>query len=271
MKNKEIEAKLAKLKEIYEKLKALRTSKGEVFDEEAENLLSQAQLIEEALKNYMYQFGLSIYRNKKGKRFFKKFIHDEEEVIGFDELDMQCFDFLPSRPSFLQRLFEFSPDDQLLMNKDIDETVEHLYEKDPMMSEILDELVNEEAEKCEQIIKNIEIDKNIEKTFELANEISTPEIEIELDENDASIDVNEIENEIESEIENEVENEIENEPAQEVSHDLQKKKKKKRISPKLQKSFECGTKNLISSDKTKHTASEEPALKEARKEMQNQR
>ena len=54
MKKEEIEAKLSKLDELYKKLKALRTSKGEVFNEEAENLLSQAQLIEEALKNYMY-------------------------------------------------------------------------------------------------------------------------------------------------------------------------------------------------------------------------
>ena len=54
MKNEEIKTKLVKLKEIYEKLKALRTSKGEVFDEEAESLLSQAQLIEEAFRICLY-------------------------------------------------------------------------------------------------------------------------------------------------------------------------------------------------------------------------
>ncbi len=255
MKNEEIKNKLAKLKEIYEKLRALRTSKGEVFDEEAENLLSEAQLIEEALKNYMYQFGLSIYRNKRGKRFFKKFIHDEDEVRGFDELDTQCFDFLPAKPSFWQRLFDFSPDDQLLMTKDVEETVEHLYEKDSMMSEIMDELVNEEREKCSQIIKEMEIDENIEKTFELANEISAPEIELEIDEISAPIDVNEIETEIE----------------QEISDDFNKKKKRKRISPKLQKSFDCGTKSVETSAKVKKSNSEEPALREARTSRQNQR
>ncbi|MBP5398943.1 MAG: hypothetical protein J6Y53_00810 [Alphaproteobacteria bacterium] len=255
MKNEEIKTKLVKLKEIYEKLKALRTSKGEVFDEEAESLLSQAQLIEEALKNYMYQFGLSIYRNKKGKRFFKKFIHDEDEVRGFDELDTQCFDFLPAEPSFWQRLFDFSPDDQLLMKKDVEETVEYLYEKDPMMSEIMDELVHEEAEKCEQIIKEFEIDNDIEKAFEIANKIQAPEIEIEIDENDASIGINEIENEIE----------------QDIYDDLKKKKKKKRISPKLQNSFVCGTKTIDQTSKVKKTNSEEPALREARKGRQNQR
>ena len=252
MKNEEIKSKLAKLRQIYEKLRALRTSKGEVFNEDEENLLSEAQLIEEALKNYMYQFGLSIYRNKKGKRFFKKFIHDEDEVRGFDELDTLCFDFVPAQPSFWQRLFDFVPDDQLIMTKDVEETVENFYEKDSMMSEIMDELLIEEQEKCEQIIKDMEIDENIEKTFELANEISAPEAELEVDDDVPSIE------EIETEIE------------QEISNNSYKKKRK-RISPKLQKSFDCGTKIVEPSTKVKRSNSEEPALQEARKGRQNQR
>ena len=74
MKNEEITKKLQKLAQLYEQLKALRISKGDNFDLEDEDFLSHAELLEEALKNYMYQFGMSIYRNKKGKRFFKKFI-----------------------------------------------------------------------------------------------------------------------------------------------------------------------------------------------------
>ena len=181
MKNEEIAQKLEKLSKLYMQLKALREAQGDNFSQEDEDLLSNAELLEEALKNYMYQFGLSIYRNKKGKRFFKKFIHDEDEVRGFDELDNQCFEFQESEPSFLQRLLEYKPADRILMTKDIENTVEELYQKDQQMIDIFDELINEEAERCVQAIKETEIENNIEKTFDIQNEIDTPQINIEID------------------------------------------------------------------------------------------
>ena len=194
MKNEEIAQKLDKLTLLYQQLKALREAQGEEFSPEDEDLLSHAELLEEALKNYMYQFGLSIYRNKKGKRFFKKFIHEEDEVRGFDELDNQCFEFQEAEPSFLQRLLEYKPADRILMTKDVESTVEELYEKDQQMIDIFDELLNEEAERCTDIIKESEIEADIEKTFQIQNEITTPEIAVELDA--PNIDLADIEKDI---------------------------------------------------------------------------
>ena len=258
MKKEEIEAKLAKLNELYKKLRALRTSKGEVFNEEAENLLSQAQLIEEALKNYMYQFGMSIYRNKRGKRFFKKFIHDEDEVRGFDELDVECFDFRPAEPSFLQRLFEYTPEDHLVLTTSVEDAFYHLYEKDEMMADIFDELVNEEAGRCSKIIGDLEIDNNIEKTFEIVNEINTPELEVKSDE--ATLDIGDIEKEIEQDVK-----------TQEQEQQI-KVTRKAKTPKKMQEAFECGTSGVKKS-KPRKTAkkSAEVAYAEGRKDQQNQR
>ena len=257
MKKEEIEAKLSKLDELYKKLKALRTSKGEVFNEEAENLLSQAQLIEEALKNYMYQFGMSIYRNKKGKRFFKKFIHDEDEVRGFDELDIECFDFRPAEPSFWQRLFEYTPEDQLILTTSVEDAFYNLYEKDPMMSDIFDELVNEEAGRCSKIIDNLEIDNKIEKTFEIANEIKTPEMEVQIE--NVALNVDDIEKEI----------------IQEMKSDIKENKPKESRKPKapknMQDAFECGTVSAKKTKQKKTPKSADIAYSENRKEKQNQR
>ncbi len=194
MKNEEIKKKLEKLSLLFQQLKALRDSQGEELSPEEEDLLSHAELLEEALKNYMYQFGLSIYRNKKGKRFFKKFIHDEDEVRGFDELEPQCFEFVEGHPSFLQRILEYKPADHLLMNYSIEDTVDQLYTKDPHMVDIFDELVNEEAQHYMAAIYNTKLDAQIEKTFEIENEIKTPEINIELDA--PNIEVKDIEKEL---------------------------------------------------------------------------
>ena len=65
MKNEEINKKLEKLSMLYQQLKAIRHNQEEDFSLANEDLLSKPELLEETLKNYMYQFGLSLYRNKK--------------------------------------------------------------------------------------------------------------------------------------------------------------------------------------------------------------
>ena len=55
-----------------------------------DDLLSHAELIEEALKEYMYQFGLSIYQNKQGDYYFKQF-ENNIDTRDFDELDTHHF------------------------------------------------------------------------------------------------------------------------------------------------------------------------------------
>lgn len=240
MKNEEIAQKLEKLSKLYMQLKALREAQGDNFSQEDEDLLSNAELLEEALKNYMYQFGLSIYRNKKGKRFFKKFIHDEDEVRGFDELDNQCFEFQESEPSFLQRLLEYKPADRILMTKDIENTVEELYQKDQQMIDIFDELINEEAERCVQAIKETEIENNIEKTFDIQNEIDTPQINIEIDA--PTIELSEIEKDIKqtaSAPRKTVIKQVSN-----SQKNQEKAKKPVKIIPKVHDTYDCGTENV---------------------------
>lgn len=239
MKNEEIAQKLDKLTMLYQQLKALREAQGEEFSPEDEDLLSHAELLEEALKNYMYQFGLSIYRNKKGKRFFKKFIHEEDEVRGFDELDNQCFEFQEAEPSFLQRLLEYAPADRILMTRDTESTVEELYQKDQQMIDIFDELLNEEAERCMDIIKESKIEADIEKTFQIQNEITAPEISVELDA--PNIDIADIEKDI-----------IHEEPAPiRAPVKIQRKSrtpKPAKVNANLHGNYQCGTGNI--DDKT---------------------
>lgn len=252
MKNEEIAKKLGNLAQLYEQLKALRASQGEEFSTEDEELLSRAELLLEALKNYMYQFGMSIYRTKKGKRFFKKFIHDEDEVRGFDELDTHCFEFQENEPSFLQRLLEYKPADRILMNDTVENVVTELYEKDPQMVEIFDELLEEEKQRCIEIIKEGQLDIDIEKTFEIQNEITTPEIKIELDA--PAIDISDIEQDIVRKFDSEeytpetIEEEFEEEY---ISQPQSRKKsrsskggkapKQARVNNLMQESYDCGT------------------------------
>lgn len=230
MKNEELKKKLEKLSMLYQQLKALRDQQGEEFSPEDEDLLSHAELLEEALKNYMYQFGLSIYRNKKGKRFFKKFIHDEDEVRGFDELEPQCFEFVENRPNFLQRLLEYKPADRLLMNYSIEDTVDNLYTKDPAMVEVLDELVNEESQHYMSAIYNSKLDAQIEKTFDIKNEINTPQIDIKL--NAPDIAVSDIEKEFA--------------PAKQASP-----QKRAKITKKSRGGYGCGKDNVKKKSPTK--------------------
>lgn len=230
MKNEEIAQKLEKLTMLYQQLKTLREAQGEEFSQEDEDLLSHAELLEEALKNYMYQFGLSIYRNKKGKRFFKKFIHEEDEVRGFDELDNQCFEFQENEPNFLQRLLEYKPADRILMTDSIENTVEELYQKDQMMIDIFDELINEEADRCNQVIKESELEANIEKTFDITNEIETPQINIEIDTPD--IELTDIEKDIER-----------TQPVAKDKHRPTRSGKPAKIDHDIH-AYDCGTNNI---------------------------
>ena len=184
MKKEEIEAKLKKLFALYEQLKSLRSSQGEDFSLEDEDLLSQAELLEEALKNYMYRFGFSIYRNKKRKRFFKKFIHDEDEVRGFDELEPQCFELVEAHQNFLQRFFEYMPVDRLTMLDSIEGTVYTLYSADPQMVEIFDELVNEESSRCIAAIYGDKADARAGDALALQN---IPQKNIEIDAPDINV------------------------------------------------------------------------------------
>ena len=290
MKNEEIAKKLGDLAQLYEQLKALRASQGEEFSTEDEELLSRAELLLEALKNYMYQFGMSIYRTKKGKRFFKKFIHDEDEVRGFDELDTHCFEFQENEPSFLQRLLEYKPADRILMNDTVENVVAELYEKDPQMVEIFNELLEEEKQRCVEIIKEGQLDIDIEKTFEIQNEITTPEIKIELDA--PSIDITDIEQDIirdldkEDYVQDTVEEEyipdaLEDEYEQEeyISQPQSRKKsrsskggkapKQARVNNLMQESYDCGTATV--EKKKKSNRAKENITSEISKDNTNSR
>ena len=241
MKNEEIEKKLAKLAALYEQLAALRKAQGEEFSIEAEDLLSKPELLEEILKNYMYQFGMSIYRNKKGKKYFKKFIHEEDEIRGYDELDGECFELEEAHAGFLQRLLEYQPENKLVLTTDIDDAVAILYEKDPQMVEIFDELVNEEVAQCNSAIKEGELDAEIRHTFEVQNDIEPPSIAIEID--TPAIDVADIEKEI---MRPEPEVVVEN-PNKNKKHNKKSRNQKPRaarIDGKLHGNYKCGTDNI---------------------------
>lgn len=240
MKNEEIEQKLARLADLYDQIKALRETQGEEFNIEDEDLLSKPELLEEALKNYMYQFGMSIYRNKKGKKFFKKFIHEEDEIRGFDELDGECFELQEAHAGFLQRLMEYQPENRLLLTKNVADAVSLLYSKDPQMVDIFDELLNEEASHSLELINEGKLDAEIQHTFEIQNEITTPEITIEL--NTPSIEITDIEKEIERP-----------EPvAEEVLKTSSNNNKKNRgraprtarVDDNLHEKYQCGTNNI---------------------------
>ena len=250
MKNEEIEQKLARLVDLYDQIKALREAQGEEFSIEDEDLLSKPELLEEALKNYMYQFGMSIYRNKKGKKFFKKFIHEEDEIRGFDELDGECFELQEAHAGFLQRLMEYQPENKLLLTTNVADAVSLLYSKDPQMIDIFDELVNEEASHCLEVINEGKLDAEIQHTFEIQNEITTPEITIELDA--PSIEITDIEKEIER-----PEPIVEEEVIKTASNSNEKNRSRApraaRVDDNLRENYQCGTNN-IEKNKRKHTS-----------------
>ena len=246
MKNEEIKKKLDQLLAMYQQLMILHNDQGETFSLENEDLLSKPELLEEALKNYMYQFGLSLYRNKKGNRFFKKFKFvklingqknndddddDENEVRSFDELEPQCFEFEEGRPSFLQRLLEYKPADKLHMLDTIENTFEIIYQKDQQMKEIFDELVQEETQHCIAVINEGNLDAQITQTFEIQNQISTPDLTIDIQTPDISVE--------------DVEKTIEPQPARTTT-----KRTRTATTKARARKYDCGTNNVKKKEPT---------------------
>ena len=147
-----------KLKRIKDK--KLKYGRWDLDDEDddydyEDELLSRPELIEEALKEYMYQFGLSIYQNKQGDYYFKRFA-DDINIRGFDELDTHHFALREKEPNFFERLLEVVPENKIHLTGDMETAVFDLYEKDAVMTDILDQMVEEETLKCREILKATE-------------------------------------------------------------------------------------------------------------------
>ena len=141
-----------KLKRIKDK--KLKYGRWDLDDEDddydyEDELLSRPELIEEALKEYMYQFGLSIYQNKQGDYYFKRFA-DDIDIRGFDELDTHHFTLREKEPNFFERLLEVVPENKIHLTGDMETAVFDLYEKDAVMTDILDQMVEEETLKCRE-------------------------------------------------------------------------------------------------------------------------
>ena len=134
-----------KLKRIKDK--KLKYGRWDLDDEDddydyEDELLSRPELIEEALKEYMYQFGLSIYQNKQGDYYFKRFA-DDIDIRGFDELDTHHFALREKEPNFFERLLEVVPENKIHLTGDMETAVFDLYEKDAVMADILDQMVDQ--------------------------------------------------------------------------------------------------------------------------------
>lgn len=147
-----------KLKRIKDK--KLKYGRWDLDDEDddydyEDELLSRPELIEEALKEYMYQFGLSIYQNKQGDYYFKQFA-DDIDIRGFDELDTHHFALREKEPNFFERLLEVVPENKIHLTGDMETAVFDLYEKDAVMADILDQMVEDETLKCREILKAME-------------------------------------------------------------------------------------------------------------------
>lgn len=145
-----------KLKRIKDK--KLKYGRWDLEDEDDEydyedELLSRSELIEEALKEYMYQFGLSIYQNKQGGYYFKQF-NDDIDIRGFDELDIHHFSLREKEPNFFEKLMEVVPETKIHLTGDMETAVFDLYEKDAVMADILDQMVSDEMLKCKEIMKS---------------------------------------------------------------------------------------------------------------------
>lgn len=147
-----------KLKRIKDK--KLKYGRWDLDDEDddydyEDDLLSRPELIEEALKEYMYQFGLSIYQNKQGDYYFKRFA-DDIDIRGFDELDTHHFALREKEPTFFEKLLEVVPENKIHLTGDMETAVFDLYEKDAVMADILDRMVEDETLKCREILKATE-------------------------------------------------------------------------------------------------------------------
>lgn len=157
-----------KLRRIKDKtLKYGRYDPDEEDEDYEDDLLSRPELIEEALKEYMYQFGLSIYQNKQGDYYFKQFV--DEDIRGFDELDSHHFSLREREPNFFEKLLETVPESRIQLNGDMETAVMDLYDKDAVMSDILNQMVNDEITKCQEIIRAQEETYAAERGF-LQNE-----------------------------------------------------------------------------------------------------
>ncbi len=146
------EKKLRRIKDNT--LKYGRFDPDEEEEDYEEDLLSRPELIEEALKEYMYQFGLSIYQNKHGDYYFKQFV--DEDIRGFDELDNHHFSLREREPNFFEKLLETVPESRIHLTSDMETAVLDLYNKDAVMSDILNQMVNDEITKCQEIIQEQE-------------------------------------------------------------------------------------------------------------------
>ena len=141
-------------------------------DEEGDDdLLSQPELMEEALKEYMYQFGLSIYQNKQGDYYFKRFI-EGDEVRDFNELDAHHFAMRSREPNFIEKLLETVPENKVCLTTNIENAVLDLYEKDAIMTDILEQMIEQEMTKCDILIDSIEKSEKLQQEELLEQEVS---------------------------------------------------------------------------------------------------
>ncbi len=167
-----------KLKRIKDKKLKYGQWDWEDEDDEEDDLLSRPELIEEALKEYMYQFGLSIYQNKQGDYYFKKFI-DDTDIRDFDELDTHHFALGQREPNFIEKLLETVPENKVHLLDNMETAVLDLYEKDAIMSDILDQMVNEETDKCQDILEHMENTAEAETVYEPEVLTKTEELALE--------------------------------------------------------------------------------------------
>jgi hypothetical protein len=162
-KSDEILRKLEKLAKLRMMLRDPRVNVEDIDEEELDALLSRAEIMEEAIKNYMYQFGLSLYQNKQGKNYFKKFI-TYDDSRNFSELDSHNFEIKDYEPSFLEKLFEYTPQDRVDLKSTIENAVFDLYERDNAMVDVFDRIIKEETERSNHIFRDIEASKNARET-----------------------------------------------------------------------------------------------------------
>jgi len=191
-KEKKILEKLQMLLQMHHLLRAKKVINEDWDEEDLEELLSRAELMEEALKNYMYQFGLSIYQNKQGKYYFKQYLEDDG-LRPRDELDDYHFSLREQEPNFIEKLLERMPEEKVMLNTTIESAVIDLYERDPRMAEAFDELLELEMEKC-NLFLNESKEKQPEKQQQEEKEILPDVLEAEREISDADKQAEDAEN-----------------------------------------------------------------------------
>lgn len=158
-KDRKILEKLQMLMQMHQLLRAKKVINDDWEDEDLDELLSRAELMEETLKNYMYQFGLSIYQNKQGKYYFKQFL-ESDDLRPRTELDDYHFSAKEQEPNFIEKLLEQIPEEKIMLTTTIESAVIDLYERDPQMAEAFDQLLNQEVEKCRQFLHEADGSEN---------------------------------------------------------------------------------------------------------------